>query len=59
MDETSIYLECPSNYSYAQKGSKRVKVDTNGGELVRMSAAFTAAADGTKSPVYVGFILFM
>lgn len=50
MDETSIYLDCPPKYSYAPIGSKRVKVDI---PMARMSAAFTAAADGTKLPIFV------
>ncbi|CAF1083963.1 unnamed protein product [Brachionus calyciflorus] len=53
MDETSIYLDCPSKYSYATKGDKRVKVDTHGGEMVRMSACFAANAFGEKLPIYV------
>ena len=53
MDETSIYLDCPSKYSYATKGEKRIKVDTHGGEMVRMSACFSANAFGEKCPIYV------
>ncbi|RNA01128.1 pogo transposable element with KRAB domain-like, partial [Brachionus plicatilis] len=51
MDETSIYLDCPSRYTFADRGAKRVKVDTNGGEMVRISAAFTASACGLKLPI--------
>lgn len=57
MDETSIYLDCPARYTYAKQGSKRVKIDTHGGEMTRMSAAFTAAADGTKLPIFVRFFI--
>ena len=53
MDETSIYLDCPPKYTYDIKGKRRVKVDTHGGEMTRMSAAFTFAADGTKDPILI------
>ena len=39
MDETSIYLGFPANYTYAKKGSRRVKCTTSGNERTRMSAA--------------------
>jgi hypothetical protein len=45
MDETSIYIDFPSNYSYEECGVKRVKAVTAGQEKTRMSAAFTATAD--------------
>ena len=32
MDETSIYLDFPGKYSYAKKGSRRVKATTTGNE---------------------------
>lgn len=50
-------LELPPKYTYATKGSRRVKLETNGGEMARMSAAFTAAADGTKLPILVSINL--
>ncbi|RNA01384.1 pogo transposable element with KRAB domain isoform X2, partial [Brachionus plicatilis] len=53
MDETSIYLDCPSRYTFTDKGAKRVKVDTKGAEMVRISAAFTASACGNKFPIYL------
>ncbi|CAF0972309.1 unnamed protein product [Brachionus calyciflorus] len=53
MDETSIYLDFPSNYTFEEKGTKRIKTITNGAERVRLSAAFSATADGEKLPVYV------
>ncbi|CAF1075178.1 unnamed protein product [Brachionus calyciflorus] len=53
MDETSIYLDCPSRYTYENKGAKRVKIDTNGAELVRISAIYTASADGEKFPIFL------
>ena len=28
MDQSSIYLDCPTNYCYFPKGAKRVKVNT-------------------------------
>ena len=52
MDESAIYLDAPSNYSYTEKGSKRVKASTTGSERVRLSTAFTASACGKKLPVY-------
>ena len=53
MDETSIYLDFPSNYTYERKGAKRVKSVTTGGGRVRVSAAFTATASGIKLPILV------
>ena len=52
MDETSIYLDFPGKYSYAKKGSRRVKATTTGNERTRISAAFTFAANGTKLPIF-------
>jgi len=53
MDESSIYLDAPSAYTYDVKGTKRVKANTTGNEKTRLSAAFSAAADGVKLPVFV------
>jgi hypothetical protein len=53
MDETSIYLDAPSNYTYTKKGSRRVKVTTSGNERTRMSAAYSAAANGAKLPIFI------
>ncbi|RNA17277.1 pogo transposable element with KRAB domain-like [Brachionus plicatilis] len=53
MDETSIYLDFPSNYTYDTKGARRVKANTTGGERVKLSAAFTASASGEKLPIYI------
>ncbi|CAF1093596.1 unnamed protein product [Brachionus calyciflorus] len=53
MDETAIYLDAPSNYTYSPIGVKRVKATTSGSEKTRLSAAFTGAADGTKLPIFV------
>ena len=52
MDESAIYLDAPSNYTFAAAGSKRVKAGTTGAERVRLSTAFTATASGTKMPIY-------
>ena len=52
-DETSIYLDFPSNYTYEKKGVRRVKATTAGSERTRISAAFTASADGTKLQIYI------
>lgn len=59
MDETSIYLDCPSHYTYTHKGARRVKIETHGGEMTRMSAAFSAAADGTKGPILVIYLIYI
>ena len=53
MDETSIYLDYPSNYTYAYSGAKRVKANTGGGERTRISAAFGASATGQKLPIFM------
>ena len=52
MDESAIYLDALSNYTFAVRGSKRVKAGTAGGERVRLSTAFTATASGLKLPIY-------
>ena len=52
MDETACYLDSPSSYSYLPKGSKRVKAISTGNERTRLSVAFSAAADGTKLPLF-------
>lgn len=48
MDESCIYLDCPSNYTYSPIGVRRVKASTAGGERTRLSSSFTAAANGQK-----------
>ena len=53
MDETSIYLDFPSSYTFEKKGKRRVKAVTAGSERTRLSAAFTASADGRKSKIYI------
>ena len=53
MDETSIYLDFPSSSTYEKLGKRRVKANTSWGERTRMSAAFTARADGQKSKIYI------
>ncbi|CAF0867105.1 unnamed protein product [Brachionus calyciflorus] len=53
MDESAIYLDAPSNYTYSPIGAKRVKANTSGSEKTRLSAAFTGVADGTKLPIFV------
>jgi hypothetical protein len=53
MDETSIYLDFPTNYTYTTKGDKKVKSTTTGGGRVRISAAFTATASGIKLPILI------
>lgn len=53
MDETTIYLDFPSNFTYESKGAKRVKATTCGGEKAKISAAFTASAAGDKLPIFI------
>jgi hypothetical protein len=53
MDETSIYLDSPTNYTFARIGTKRVKAVTTGSERARLSAAFSATASGIKLPVLI------
>ena len=48
MDETSIYLDSPPNYTYASVGTKRVQAATTGNTSTRVSIASTAAASGKK-----------
>ena len=55
MDETNAFLDAFSNYSYAKKGSKRVKAVTSGNERTRMSAAYSAIASGIKLPIFLIF----
>ena len=43
-DETTIYLDSPSNFTYEEKGTKRVKANTCGSERTRLSAMFTSTA---------------
>ena len=50
MDQSSIYLDCPSSYCYSPKGAKRVKGATSGNERTRISAAFTAFGE-KKLPI--------
>ena len=49
MDETSVYIDFPSTYTYEECGAKRVKAVTAGQEKTRLSAAFTATASGIKN----------
>ena len=53
MDQSSIYLDCPTSYYFSPKGVKRVKVNTYGGEKARIGLAACALADGTKCKLYV------
>ena len=53
MDETSIYLNFSSNYTYEKIGTRRVKATTSCGERVWLSAAFTESADSGKSKIYI------
>ena len=53
MDESSIYLDSTTNYTYAKKGSRRVKATTTGNERTRISAAYYITASGLKLPIYL------
>ena len=48
MDESSIFIYCPSACTYTLKGSKRVKVNTHGGDMVRLGLVFCGLANGEK-----------
>lgn len=52
-DETAIYLDAPSNYTYEVTGTRRVKANTCGSERTRLSALFTASASGEKFKIYI------
>jgi hypothetical protein len=42
-----------SNYTFAKKGSRRVKATTSGNERTRLSAAFSSTASGLKLPIFL------
>ncbi len=48
MDETCVYLDSFSSYTYDEIGAQRVKAETTGNEKTRISIAFAAAANGYK-----------
>ncbi|CAF0720027.1 unnamed protein product [Brachionus calyciflorus] len=47
-DETSIYIDSRSNYTYDQQGARRVPATTSGNEKTRISVCFAASANGYK-----------
>ena len=53
MDETTIRLDAPANYTYDRKGKKQINSVTSGCEKVGISVSFCAAADGTKLPALI------
>ena len=53
MDETTIYLDSKSNYTYDQIGSRRVPAQSSGNEKTRLSVCFCALAFGEKFRVMV------
>jgi len=54
IDETSIQLDAPGNYTYDTKGTKNVYGNTPGHEKVKISISLIAAADGSLlSPVVI------
>ena len=48
MNQSSIYVDCPSACTYTNKGAKRVKVNTFGGDMVRVGLAVCGLANGKK-----------
>ena len=53
MDETAIYLDNPTKYTFDRIGTRRVKAVTTGCEKARLSAAFSATASGNKLPILI------
>ncbi|CAF1042361.1 unnamed protein product [Brachionus calyciflorus] len=53
MDETTIYLDSPSNYTYETRGANRINAKTAGCEKTRLSLAFGASAKGSKLPLVI------
>ena len=58
MDQTSVYVDFPSTYTYEESGVKRVKATTAGQEKTRLSAAYTATASGIKKLMIIDKIVF-
>ena len=52
-DETNFRLDAPSNYSYDEKGVKRVGADTSGHEMQKISVMACATASGIKLPLFI------
>jgi len=48
MDEASIYLDSFSEYTYDERGKRRVRATTTGNEKTRISVLFSATAAGRK-----------
>ena len=48
MDESSVYMDDPGNYTYDAINSQRVEVATTGKEKTKVSCAFTANLAGNK-----------
>ena len=53
MNETSIYVDSSSNYTFAKTVHKRVPDTTSGNERTRISAAYSSSAFGLKLPIYL------
>ena len=53
MGEKNIYVDSSNNYTYDKRVSNRVKATISGNERTRQSAAFSAAANGTKLPIFI------
>lgn len=49
----NLLISFKANYTYDKKGSWQVKASTCGGERVKISLAFTAAANGKKLPLLI------
>jgi hypothetical protein len=48
MDETSMYMDMPGNYTYETLGARRVEAATTGKERTRLSCAYTGNSLGNK-----------
>ncbi|CAF1040143.1 unnamed protein product [Brachionus calyciflorus] len=53
LNKAAEVFHCPCRFTFAAKRSKRVKIDTNGAELIRISAIFTGSTDGEKLPLFL------
>ena len=53
MDQTTIYLDLPSNRTYETSGATHVEAVHTGQNRTRVSVAMTAAADGTKLKPFI------
>jgi hypothetical protein len=52
-DETSIYADMLGNYTYEQRGKKKVATTSSGHEKVRLSCLMASTLSGRKLPLVV------